>query len=358
MTSPIARCAALTIKEFQQLKKNRQLILQLIFPPTVGVLLFGFALNPEVKHLRMGIVDECGTHSSRELVDRLAANQAFSITAYYVSSEAAGTALRRQQLDLAVIIPQQFARRPNPEVQVLIDAVNANSATVAHSYLAQIIASETPGRVHAKSEILYNPGTIHAWYFVTGILSIILFINGGLTAAALTVREKELGTIEQLLMSPAQTAEILLAKTIPVLSMMMGVLTVGVFVGWAMWGIPVRGSFFLLGFSAGLAALSGIAIGITAATFANSQQQAQLLTFFIMPPLVLVSGAFSPIEAMPVFFQYASLFDPIRYMAAMVRGIAIRGAGLDVLWPQLAILALFSFTLYGISALRFRTQLH
>lgn len=357
MIFSFTRWRALTIKELQQLRKNRQLIFQLIFPPTVGLCIFGFALNPEVKHLRMGVVDESQTQQSRALVDRLAANQAFSVTAYYASPEQAASALRSQTLDLAVIIPQRFGRRPHPEVQVLIDAVNSNSATIAQSYLAQITAAEMSPVVNARSEILYNPGTVHAWYFVTGILSIMLFINGGLTASALTIREKELGTIEQLLMSPAQTAEILLAKTVPVLGMMMAVLSVGVSVAHMIWGLPVRGSFFLLGLSAGMAALSGIGIGITAATFANTQQQAQLLTFFTMPPLVIISGAFSPVEAMPLFFQYVSLFDPIRYMASMVRGVTIKGSGLDVLWPQLAALGAFSLFLFGVSAMRFRTQL-
>jgi ABC-2 type transport system permease protein len=352
-----ARWFALTLKEFRQLKKNRQLIFQLLIPPTIGLCMFGLSLNPEVKHLRMGIVDESRTPQSRALLDRLASTEAFYIAAYYGSSGEASAALHQRRLDLAVVIPEHFARRPDRDVQVLIDAVNANTATVAQSYLVQMMASDTIPLVDARAQILYNPGTVHAWYFVTGVLSIMLFINGGLTASALTVREKELGTIEQLLMSPAQTPEILLAKTTPVLTMMMVVLTTGMLVSWFVFGLPLRGSFLLLGFCAGFAAISGIAIGITAATFTNSQQQAQLLTFFVMPPLTLVSGAFAPIEAMPPFFQYVSLVDPIRYMAAMVRGITIKGSGLDVLWPQLAILGAFSLTLYGVSAYRFRGQL-
>jgi ABC-2 type transport system permease protein len=357
MMFSIARWWALTRKEFRQLKKNRQLLFQLLIPPTAGLCMFGFSLNPDVKHLRMGVVDESATPESRAFVDRLAATEAFAVTAHYGSAEEASTALRNQKLDLAVVIPEPFARRAQRDVQVLIDAVNANTATIAQSYLVQIVAEEQRPIVHATSVILYNPGTLHAWYFVTGVLSIMLFINGGLTASALTVREKELGTIEQLLMSPAQTPEILLAKTTPVLTMMMVVLTTGIFVSWLVFDLPLRGSLPLLGFCAGFAALSGIGIGITAATFTNSQQQAQLLTFFVMPPLTMVSGAFSPIEAMPPFFQYLSLIDPVRYMTAMVRGITIRGSGMDVLWPQLAILGLFSLVLYGVSAWRFRGQL-
>lgn len=351
------RWRALTIKELQQLRKNRQLVFQLIFPPTVGLCIFGFALNPEVKHLRMGVVDQSQTQQSRALIDRLSANEAFTVAAHYPSPEQAGEALRRQALDLAVIIPQRYGRRPDAEVQFVIDAVNSNSATMAQSYLAQITAADVARPVKATSEIFYNPGTVHAWYFVTGVLSIMLFINGGLTASALTIREKEQGTIEQLLMSPAQTAEILLAKTIPVLGMMMIVLTIGITVAHLIWDLPVRGSFLVLGLSAGMAALSGIGIGITAATFAKTQQQAQLLTFFTMPPLVIISGAFAPVEAMPVLFQYLSLLDPIRYMAAMVRGVTIKGSSLDVLWPQMAVLGAFSCVLFGVSALRFRRQL-
>jgi ABC-2 type transport system permease protein len=151
--------------------------------------------------------------------------------------------------------------------------------------------------------------------------------------------------------------EMLLAKTAPVLMVAIIVLLVAMAVGAAVFGLPMRGSWPLLLVSASLAAISGIGIGITVATFVSTQQQAQLVTFLLMPPLVLISGAFSVIETMPPVLQVLSVLDPIRYMVALLRGVVLKGAGLDVLWPQLAALFAFSQVLYGLSAWRFRGQL-
>jgi ABC-2 type transport system permease protein len=198
---------------------------------------------------------------------------------------------------------------------------------------------------------------IYPWFFVTGIMSVLMFLNGALVASALAVREKELGTIEQLLMSPAQTLEMLLAKTTPVLTVLLADLVLALVVAWLVFDLPVRGSLFALLLAAILAALAGTGIGITLATYSNTQQQAQLLTFFMLPPMVLLSGAFAPLESIPAPLQYLSLIDPLRYLVIVVRGITLKGAGVMVLWQPLAILGAFAVVLYGLSTWRFRKQL-
>jgi ABC-2 type transport system permease protein len=369
----VQRFFALAIKEVQQLRKNRRLMVQLIVPPTLALVLFGFALNPDVEGLRLGVADYSATPRSRELVDRLTANQAFRVTRWYGSSAGAERDLRNLELDVVLVIPPDFAEsieRGRPAAaQIWIDAVNANSARIAQGYLAQAAAAYarelapagrgavTAPKVENRTTVLYNPGNIHSWFFVTGVMAVLLFINSSLVSSALAVREKELGTIEQLLMSPAQTLELLLAKTLPVLLVAMLVLLVSITVSAAVFGLPQRGSWVLLFGSAALASLAGIGIGITVATFSSTQQQAQLLTFFLMPPMVLISGAFAQIETMPQVFQWMSLFDPLRYMVRLFRGIVLKGAGMEQLWPQLGALAVFSAVLYGVSAWRFRGQL-
>ena len=153
-----------------------------------------------------------------------------------------------------------------------------------------------------------------------------MFINASLVASALAVKEKETGTIEQLLMTPAQTGEMLLAKTSPVFVLMMVVLFVSLVVGMLVFGLPVRGAVWLFALAGALAALAGIGIGVMIATVSKSQQQAQLLTFFVNPPLTLLSGATSPLENMPEFFQKLSYFDPLRYMVTIVRGVTLKDA--------------------------------
>ena len=384
MLAAFQRYHSLTVKEFRQLGRNRRLLVQLIVPPTVVLIIFGFALNPEVHGLRTGIVDESRTPESRELISVVTETGAFAVTGYYGSVFDAESALRSLELDLALIIPSDHALSLNSgrpaRVQVLIDAVNANTAAIARGYLAQALADYNrqlrewragqaaasfqaaglrPATLNLRAEptILYNPGMVHSWFFVTGLMAVLMFLNSALVGSAAAVREKELGTIEQLLMSPAQTLEMLLAKTTPVLIVVTGDLLLALLVGWAVFDLPVRGSLLLLLLAGMLASFAGTGVGITLATFSSTQQQSQLLTFFLMPPLVLLSGAFAPIEAMPALLQHLSWLDPLRYLLIVVRGITLKGAGLALLWQPLAILAGFAVVLYGLSAARYRRQL-
>jgi ABC-2 type transport system permease protein len=384
MRARIRRYYALLLKEVQQLKRNRGLLIQLMLPPTIVLVIFGYALNPKVRDLRLGVVDESFTVESRNFIDSLSRNVNFKVQRVYMSTQDAEDALKRLKLDLFLVIPTEFARDLNRgravDVQVVIDAVDANTAQIAKGYLemaledynseivpttrtgarheiALVSASHPagpPGAPEVQSAYLYNPGLVTYWYYVTGVMSIIMFINASLVASALAVKEKETGTIEQLLMTPAQTGEMLMAKTSPVLVLMMVVLFLALVVGILVFGLPTRGSLWLFTAAGALAALSGTGIGVMIATVSKSQQQAQLLTFFVNPPLTLLSGATSPIENMPHLFQKLSYLDPLRYMVTIVRGVTLKTAPWDALWPNLLALTAFSIVLFSISAWRFR----
>jgi ABC-2 type transport system permease protein len=387
MPAMIRRYLALLAKEVQQLRRNRVLLIQLMLPPTIVLIIFGYALNPKVRDLRVGIVDESFTTESRELIDSLMQNVNFNVTHLYTRTEDAEDALKSLDLDLFLVIPSDFSRvlgrGQMADVQVVIDAVDANTAQIAKGYLEMAIQdyngdsgvtaslhgarrrlalinaahpAPPPGVPDVQPAYLYNPGLVTSWHYVTGVMSIIMFINASLVASALAVKEKETGTIEQLLMTPAQTGEMLLAKTSPVFVLMMVVLFVSLVVGMLVFGLPVRGDLWLFALSGALAALAGIGIGVMVATVSKSQQQAQLLTFFVNPPLTLLSGATSPLENMPEFFQKLSYFDPLRYMVTIVRGVTLKNAPWDALWPNLLALTAFSIVLFAISAWRFRKQ--
>lgn len=385
MPAMIRRYLALLAKEVNQLKRNRVLLVQLMLPPTVVLVIFGYALNPRVRDLRMGVVDESFTIESRDFIDSLVQNVNFEVAHQYTSVEQAEDALKNLDLDLFVVIPTDFARRlrrgQTADVQVVIDAVDANTAQIAQGYLEMALQdynsanvapvgavrrrpallraahpAPPPGVPDVQSAYLYNPGLVTSWHYVTGVMSIIMFINASLVASALAVKEKETGTIEQLLMTPAQTGEMLLAKTSPVFVLMMVVLFLSLLVGILVFGLPVRGDLWLFGLSGALGALAGIGIGVMVATVSKSQQQAQLLTFFVNPPLTLLSGATSPLENMPEFFQKLSYIDPLRYMVTIVRGVTLKDAPWSALWPNLLALLAFAVVLFSISAWRFRKQ--
>jgi len=288
---------------------------------------------------------------------------------------------------LFLVIPHDFdrmvKRSETASVQVIIDAVDANTAQIAQGYLQRAMEeyntsqhgavavvdvrprrtttraahpAPPPGAIEVRPAYLYNPGLVTAWHYVTGVMSIIMFINASLVASALAVKEKETGTIEQLLMTPAQTGEMLLAKTTPVFLLMMVVMFVALGTGVLVFDLPVRGAIWLFAVAGACAALAGIGIGVMVATVSKSQQQAQLLTFCVNPPITLLSGATSPIENMPEFFQKVSYFDPLRYLVNIVRGVTLKDAPWSALWPNLAILSAFAVVLFSISAWRFRKQ--
>jgi ABC-2 type transport system permease protein len=372
----------LFLKELRQIKSDKKLVVSLILPPTLQLIIFGFALNPNVTGLRLGVVDESRSTASRELVSAFVESNSFRLAASYGSTEELSQALSAGELDAGLVVPGDFdkrrARLETAPVQLLIDAVNSNTAGIASGYAARIISSlnerlaqptqavalETPGasvstrgKFVARVALLFNPGLESAWFIVTGVIGILLVLNGSIIGSAALVREKEAGTIEQLLMTPAQAAEIVTAKIAPLFVLLSSQIILGLAAGYLVFDLPLRGSLTLL-FTAGmLCVLAGIGIGTLLATFSKSQQQAQLMSFFVNPPLSMLSGATTPVEAMPGWMQPFTLFNPISHFAVIARGILLKGAGLEVLWPHFAVLVGFAVVLVSVSAWRFRKQL-
>jgi ABC-2 type transport system permease protein len=371
------RVWALFLKELRHIKRDRQLILALLVPPTVQLILFGFALNPVVTDLRLGVVDECHAAISRDVVSAFTESRSFQVVDYYASPEEMGRELSKGNLDAGLIIPSDFdrrhARQETATVQLLLDAVNSNTAGIAAGYAERIIASfnqrlgETgsqvamkgaaPAELTARVALLYNPGLKSSWFMLTGVLGILLVLNGSLVSAGSMVKEKEIGTVEQLLMTPASASQIILAKMGPLFLLLSADVWIALAVGWLVFDVPVRGSLILLYVAGALCVLAGIGLGTFLATFSKSQQQAQLLSFFINPPIALLSGATTPIEAMPDFLQPLTLINPVRHFATIARGIMLKGAGIEILYPNLLMLIGFAVLLVAISVWRFRKQL-
>jgi len=344
--------------------------------------IFGFALNPEVTNLRLGVVDESRTAASREVISAFVESRSFRVAEQYRSSDELGQALSAGKLDAGLIVPADFAkqreRRETARVQLLIDAVNSNTAGIAGGYASRIIAALNEriaqdsgavslqveggatgirGRMVARIALLFNPGLESAWFIVTGVLGILLVLNGSIIGGASMVKEKEAGTIEQLLMTPAQAVEIVTAKIAPLFALLSTQIVLALTVARLVFGLPIRGNLVLL-FAAGmLCVLAGIGIGTFLATFSKSQQQAQLMSFFVNPPLSMLSGATTPVEAMPEWMQPFTLLNPISHFATIARGVLLKGAGVEAIWPHMLALVGFAVALVGVSAWRFRKQL-
>jgi ABC-2 type transport system permease protein len=377
------RMRALVGKEFGQIRRDRRLVISLILPPVVQLTLFGFALSASVSNLRLGVVDESGTPESRELVAVLTQSRSFRLGGYYASADQLGDALGQARVDAGVVIPYQYARdlqRGLPTtVQVLLNAMNANTATIGQAYAEGVIASYNQallrtgipagpevratgearrhGQVRLMPAFLYNPGLVDSWFIATGVFGLLLVMNSSLVASAAMVREREAGTIEQLLMSPASTAEIIVAKITPLFVLLSLMMLLAVAVLKVVFRVPFHGSLPLVLSGGALCILSGISLGTVIATFSRSTQQAQLTAFFVNPPLSSLSGALNPVEAMPGWLQPLTVLNPIHHFAAIARGGMLKGSGLAALWPNVLALLVFTVVLVSLSVWRFRKQL-
>lgn len=403
-----SRFWALVRKEVAQILHNRQLLVQLLVPPTVFLILFGLALNPTFENLKVGITDYSHSRASREFVELFEQTDAFVIDQYYADQQDMLADLAKGKLTVALTIPPEFdrdmARQRPAAVQAVFDAVDANTANVASGYLNQLIsdynlrrlsenlgqrgigntapASNLPAQSSASSDslnpqrqpasripalrqnqvqlqtsVFYNPGLEASWFIVPGTIGILMTVLGSQAAASLVVREKEAGTIEQLIMTPASNTQVILAKICPLLVLLTFDAIVALVIGKLVFHLPMRGNLLLFLSISVLYFFVGISIGIMIATFAKSEQQAQLTTFFVNPPLVLLSGANSPIAAMPTPMQWLTYLDPMRYYIEVCRGILLKGVGLESLWFQVMILMLFAIVMTTLSIRQFRRQL-
>jgi ABC-2 type transport system permease protein len=367
-----SRLWSLFVKEFHQIRRNRRLVILLIIPPTVNLILFGLALNPDFENLRLGVVDYSGTPESRELVSAFNESLVFRIEGYYASPGDLGRAVGKGDLDAGLVIPFDFAkrrvRREPADVQLVVDAVNANTATIAGGYAARIIGSlnqkiafaivpSKQATVTPHLTLLYNPGLKSSWFITTGVIGLLFVLQGSVVSSASLVREKEIGTIEQLLMTPASSTELIIAKVAPVFLLLAFDIGLALAVARLIFAVPMRGSLLLFLLSASLCVICGIGMGMMIATFTRTQQQAQLMGFFTNPPLAILSGATTPIEAMPSWLQPVTVINPVKHFAIIARSIMLKGSGIDVLYREVLALAVIALVMISLSAWRFRKQL-
>lgn len=383
---------ALLTKEFLQLLRNKQLLVMLVMTPVVQLLMYGFALSPEVKHLRLGVIDYSNSPSSRDLVANLVSNGVFDLVSSGGSEASLGREVRDGDIETGIVIGPDFERevksRKRAPVQVLLDGVDANTAGIAASYIIQIFNNFRPHSMPSDSSsgsvgglpgfsfgstqsiedsprnlldldssFVYNPGLVPAWFFVPGVIGMVLNIAGILVSSATLLREKETGTLEQLLMTPVSSAEILIAKIVPLVVVLFGNIGVSLTVAMGVFHLPFRGNPLTLLVISLLYVFVVMSIGIALATISSNQRQAMLISFFITMPVIQLSGAVSPLESMPPFFRTLSLVNPLMYYIVCLKGVLLKGVGLDILWPEVVVLFCFAFVLLGASATRFRKQL-
>lgn len=351
--------------------RDRQLIFLLFFMPLLQLFLYGFALSPEVEHLRLGVIDQAASPASRRLVAALVQNGVFDLFPSGGSDATLSRQVRDGKLDAGMVIPPDLERElkagKKSYVQVMLDGVDANTAGIAGGYVSQIFGAfnrqlstgsqQSKERIEPEISFAYNPGLISSWFFVPGVIALVLNLVSTLVSSAAVVREKDSGTLEQLLMTPVNSFQILLAKIIPLSILLMGTVTFSLLIALLVFHVPFRGNILLFFFCSFLSVLVGISLGIALAAFSENQRQSLLTSFFINLPIIQLSGAIAPLESMPEFFQWLSYLDPLRYYVACVRAILLRGAGLEVIWPDVLALLSYAAVLLTLSTSKFGRQL-
>ncbi len=365
------RLLALTWKEFMQLKRDRLTLRMIIIVPLIQTMVFGYAINYDVKHLRTVVLDESRTYDSRELVARLAASEYFDIVGRVDSLGELQEALDTATASVGLVIDGDYGRnrhRGRPAGALLI--VNASDTTtssqamsiaggVATQLSLQTLARRAGWReaalpVDLRVRPWYNPDLRTSAFIIPGLLAIILTFTLIQFTAGAIVREREMGTLEQLQVTPVTRTQLILGKLLPFIVIGYVQLTVTVLLMRYLFGIPIVGSVVLLYLVAFLFIAAVLGLGMLISTLVQTQRQSQQLSMMFLLPFVFLSGYVFPIDGMPPIFQFVSRLIPARYFIEVIRGIVLRGAGLTQLWVPVSWLAFYAVAIIGLAVLRFR----
>ena len=365
------------VKELFQLRHDRKMIPALVAGPLIQLLALGYAANTDVNRIPTLLVDEDRTPASRALVDRFTGSGYFTLAGAVATAGQAEPWLVDGRAQVALVIPGRYgedvaAGRP-PRVQVLADGTDANSAVVGLGYASRILAEagaelavqRSPRRqapaaagVELVPRVWYNPDLKSRWFYVPAVLAMVLMLVTMMMPSMAVVREKEIGTLEQIIVTPLAPWQLIVGKLCPFVAI--GIFDLLLITGVARWlfGVPLRGSLLLLVLLTLLYLLNTLGLGLLVSTVVSTQQQAMMFSaFVVMVPMIYLSGLIFPIDNMPRAVQLATYAVPVRYYANVIRGIFLRGSGIAVLWPDaLALLGLGSLLLL-LASLRFRKSL-
>jgi ABC-2 type transport system permease protein len=374
----LARMKQMIIKEFIQVFRDKRTRAILIGPPIIQMLIFGYAATFEIHHVPTVVVDYDHSQESRDLISRFTSSPYFDVQQLEDSrqlSNAIDQGRATVGMEINAGFAQSLRKGEAAPLQVIVDATNSNSALIASSYVSQIalgfagdfqhdrIASIAPQlmgvipSVQLASRPWYNPDLLSRWFFIPGIIgSLTLVLVITLTAFGV-VREREIGTLEQIMVTPIRPAEFILSKTLPFFLIGLFDVSLIAVVGSLWFHVPFRGHLSILFLGAVLFLLCMLGVGLLISTVSSTQQQAMVTAFFFIMPAITFSGFGFPISTMPVWLQYMTYASPLRYFLVVLRSTYLKGVGLDILWPQMAAMAGLGLGLLTVAILRFHKSI-
>jgi ABC-2 type transport system permease protein len=371
-----SRISSIIRKEFIQLLRDPRTLAIAVVIPIVQLFLLGYAATSDVRNISMAVWDQSKSPQSRELLDAFRAADYFTIDYFVGSTDEYQKLIESGDARVALVIPVDYDRsvlEGNAKVLMVLDGSDSSIGSTAlstarlvgQSYGTKILTQQAAlnGRgapnppVEVRTQVWYNPDLNSAYYMIPAVIGMILsFITTILTATAV-VRERERGTIEQLIVTPIRSWELVLGKLLPY-AMLAFVETFEILIIGHFWfGVPVRGSIWLIILTSGLFLMSSLGIGLFASTIANTQQEAMLTVMMYNLPSIFLSGFFFPLQAMPKFLQWISYAIPLRYYLVTIRSLMLKGVGLEAIQSEVIALAVFGVVIMTAAALRFRKRL-
>ena len=375
----LGRLKQMLIKEFIQVFRDKRTRFILIGPPIIQMMVFGYAATYEIRHVPTAVLDLDHSQESRDLVSRFTSSPYFVVQRQLTDTRQLGDLIEQGKITVGLEIDAGFAQKlrsgQTAPLQVIVDATNSNTALIASGYISQIalgfaqeyqrdrIARIAPQLMEMMPSVQlaarpwYNPGLSSRWFFVPGIIgSLTLVLVITLTAFAV-VREREIGTLEQIMVTPIRPGEFILGKTLPFFLIGVFDMTLIAVVGSLWFQVPFRGHVWVLATGAVLFLLCMLGVGLLISTVSSTQQQAMVTSFFFIMPAITFSGFGFPISTMPQWMQDFSYLIPLRYFLIVIRGTYLKGAGMEILWPQMAAMAVLGVALLTGAILRFHKAL-
>ncbi len=358
---------ALVKKEFLQVFRDRIMLSLIFLMPIIQLLILGYAINVDVKQIYTAVYDYDRSQLSREFVRSLSAGDYFVCRSSDIPLPEVERGFTENRYNTALIIPEDFSEKLEEGKSVkagfIVDATNANSAAIAIGYAGlitgqfnqRIAGVERP--VSMRQKILYNPEGESVYYMVPGIVAVLLTMITAMLTSMGIVREREVGTLEQLMVTPISTPAFILGKTIPFAILGFVEMSIALAFGILWFDIPFAGSWTLLYSLSFIYLFTALGVGMFISTVTGTQQQAMFFAWFFSIFAILTSGFFTPIENMPELVQYITYLNPLRYFMKIVRGIMMKGSGVDALYPEILAMIIFSAVIFTFSWLRFSKRI-
>lgn len=357
-------------KEFTQIFRNKGMLPIIFVLPIFQLLVLVFAATFEVKRIDMAVVDYDHSAASTELINKIDNNNIFQVNYLPPNQDEAEELIRRNKIDLALCIPKDFDKKlytsTKPELQILADAIVGNSAQLGSAYLTQIIrdynksinlktnAQKAPREINIISSFWYNAELNYKIYMAPGILVVLITVVGMMLGGMNLVREKEMGTIEQINVTPIKKWQLIAGKLLPFLIIGLFELSFGLAISHILFDMPMRGSLGLLYSATAIYLLLVLSLGLFFSTISETQQQVTFAVYFFLMIFIMMSGLFTPVESMPQWAQYINHANPLFYFVKIMRGIILKGATLSDIWKEYTTISIFALSAFSMAILRYR----